>query len=100
MHVVQLVPSLAIGGMEIMVVHLASWLHAKGVSVEALCFEGPNSLAGELRQRGVPVRRLRLVPYIWRIFPWQLIRDLAGRDDVVLHGHMFVIECCFAQRFR
>ena len=69
--------------------NLASWLHARAVSVEAVYFEDPDPLVGELRLQGVPVRRLRLVPFVWRLYPWRLIRHLAGRDDVVLHGHMY-----------
>jgi glycosyltransferase involved in cell wall biosynthesis len=89
MHVVQLVPSLAIAGMEFMVVHLASWLHARGVSVEVLSFERDESLARELGRRGVPVRRLHLAPYFWRFYPMQLIRHLRARQDLILHGHMY-----------
>ena len=96
MHVVQLVPSLAVGGMEVVVVHLASWLRARGVSVEVLFFEGADSLAAELGRKGVPVRRLRLLPYAWRFHPTQLIRHLAGREDLVLHGHMYAWHKCIA----
>jgi glycosyltransferase involved in cell wall biosynthesis len=89
MHIVQLAPSLLVGGMETMVMHLASWLHAGGQQVEVLFFEKGDTLQAELRRRGVPTRRLRLLPYLWRLYPRGLVRHLARRDEIVLHGHMY-----------
>jgi glycosyltransferase involved in cell wall biosynthesis len=89
MHVVQLVPSLAIGGLEVMVGHLAGWLRSRQVTTEVVYFELPDQLGAELTRQGVLVSRLRLPPYIWRLYPRSLIRHLVGRSDVVLHGHMY-----------
>jgi glycosyltransferase involved in cell wall biosynthesis len=89
MHVVQLVPSLAIGGAEVVAVHLASWLHSKGISVEVVYFENPGTLADVLVQRGIPVGRVKLPRYVWRFYPWPLLRHLSGREDVVLHSHLY-----------
>ena len=89
MHVVQLVPSLAIGGAETVVVHLASWLHEKGVSVEVIYFEDAAALADTLIRRGVPTRRMSLPRYVWRLYPWPLLNHLADRKDVVLHTHLY-----------
>lgn len=89
MHIVQLVPSLLMGGMEVMVLHLASWLHARGHSVEVVFFEKGDTLLEELTRRGIPARRLRLVPCVWRLYPRRLVRHLARRDDLILHGHMY-----------
>jgi glycosyltransferase involved in cell wall biosynthesis len=89
MHVMQLVPSFEVGGMETMLVHLATWLQERGVSVEAVCFERFEPLGNVLARRGVSARRLHLFRYLWRLYPGALLRHLADRRDVVLHGHMY-----------
>jgi glycosyltransferase involved in cell wall biosynthesis len=89
MHVVQLIPSLAVGGMEVMMLHLAAWLSARSISVETICFEDPLTLSAELTTRGVRVTRMPLPRFVWRLYPAALLRHLGGRRDVVLHGHMY-----------
>jgi len=94
MRIVQLVPSLAVGGGERVVARLAGHLHRWGHTVEVVSLFDPFDtwIEAELRTAGVPMRFLGKRPGLdLRMIP-HVTRALARFQPDVLHTHMGVMK--------
>ncbi len=86
-RVMQLLPTLEIGGMETMVATLAARLDPDRFEVSVCCFDGLGPLGDELRERGISVLLETRRPGIdWR-YPLRLGRRLREERIDVLHAH-------------
>jgi glycosyltransferase involved in cell wall biosynthesis len=87
MKIVQLLPSLELGGMERLAVDLASQQKAEGHEPSIYCTSHRGQLSSELRSADIPVHSFGKT----RGFSLRLIRDLVSRLNVdrpdVLHAH-------------
>lgn len=88
-RVVQLVNNLDLGGLERVVLILASHLRERNVLSEIVCVEDAGALAPEATRLGIPVTALQAERRgSWRALR-DLIRYLKPRGPVVLHSHNF-----------
>jgi len=86
-RVIQLLPSLEIGGMEVLAATLASRLDRRRFDPSVCCFDGLGPLADELEAQGVGVMLLRRRPGIDLGYPLRLRRRLRSEGTDVLHAH-------------
>jgi len=85
-HVCFLLPTLEVGGLEWMVVHLARAVSAT-FRVSVVCFDDAGDLAAPLGAAEIPVHVLRRRPGVDLRYPFRLARLLRQIEADVLHAH-------------
>jgi glycosyltransferase involved in cell wall biosynthesis len=87
MRIVQLLPSLDIGGMERLAVDLACRQKSEGHEPAIFCTSHPGQLAPEAEAVGIPVRAFGKRPGFSLRLSAELARELRKRRADVLHAH-------------
>ena len=87
MNIVHVVESLAIGGLERVVLALAAWQCRQGHAVRIVCLFDAGSLAGQARAAGIEVRAVGKVKGLDLHALWALRAILGECPDAVLHTH-------------
>ncbi len=85
--VLHLLPSMEIGGLETMVLNLASGLDRRQYSPTICCFDGLGPLAEDAAARKLDICQLKRKPGIDWTYPWKLSRFLKCCRTQVLHLH-------------
>lgn len=84
----QVIPGLALGGMERVVIQLARSLDRDRFDISVLCLRRPGSFADELSEIGVPLVQAGPVPDGPDYFAFRRLADLFRREGVsVIHTH-------------
>ena len=87
MRIVQALAGLPLGGAERLVLNLCRWFHQQGHEVEVVNFYPLTTLQSEFEQADIPIRNLRLFPYLSQWYPAALIRYLHESSPDVVHCH-------------
>ena len=87
LHIVQVVPSLAIGGQETIVLNLCEALQKEGARLSVVVFSGGGELRGQVESLGLGLYELHKRPGLDFRLAWSLYRLLDRIKPDVLHAH-------------
>lgn len=87
MHIVQLVETLEVGGLERIAVDLALAQRAAGHQVAVYCLFGAGPLRAEVEAAGIPVFEFHKERHSKPALVWSMARQLRRHHAEVIHGH-------------